>query len=190
MLCAVAETGIFERLNGWIDELARRWERYLSNDPRVPVPPERERAALERRLKELSRSEAGGAVERFRLDQLLQRFAVYNSLWQRRLQERETALARGPGQSVRPVKAPANADEATSVGGVEREAYRQLHRRYVELAGARGQRGPASYEQFFAALEKERRRLEADGAVVEGFEVVDEVAGVRLRARLRSRRQE
>jgi hypothetical protein len=190
MLSRVAESGIYDRLNTWIDELARRWERYLSNDPGVPVPPERERAALERRLRELGRSESGGAAERFRREQLLTRFAVYNSLWQRRLQEREMASSRAPGQPGAPGRWISNTPAPVSVGRNEREAYRELHGRYVELAGSRGQRVPSSFDAFVAALEKERRRLEAGGAIVEGFELVEEAAAVRVLARVRPRRQE
>jgi len=177
----MVEQGTFEQLARWIDELARKWERYMSNDPKVPIPPERERAALARRLNDLSRGEPISAADRFRLDQLLHRFTTYNNLWMRQLRERETAAATGgvPGLNAgRPAPVPSGEDDLA-----------RLHTRYVELLQATGHSGTVSAERFRQALEGERVRLRQQGADVEGFEVVQDGGAVRVRARLRRRRQ-
>jgi len=154
----------------------------MSNDPKVPIPPDRERAALARRLGELSRSEPVSASDRFRLEQLLHRFSTYNNLWMRQLRERETAAAKFGRQG-------ANARPAAPVGSPEDDLAR-LHARYVELLQATGRKGSVSVERFRQTLEGERGRLQQQGAEVEGFEVLQDGDAVRVRARLRRRRQE
>jgi hypothetical protein len=187
----VTERGLIDQLGAWIEELARKWERYVSRDPHVPVPPERERAALERRLRELSRNEPVIASDRFRLEQLLHRFTTYNQLWQRQLRERETAAGELP--TVAPTTAPspqANAAGPASVAGSDVIDVEALHARYVERLRAHGRNGEMSFERFSLALDRERRRLEVKGGAIEGFEIVEEAGAVRLRARLRRRRSE
>lgn len=152
----------------------------MSNDPKVPTPPERERAALARRLNELSRSEPTSASDRFRMEQLLHRFSTYNSLWMRQLHERETAAAKFGRQDP-------NAKDAAPVGSSEDELV-SLHARYVELLQATGRKGSVSVERFRKTLEGERNRLQEQGADVEGFEVLQDGDAVRVRARLRRRR--
>ncbi len=81
------------QLEHWLEDLTRKWERFFARDPKVPVPPDRERSALERRLREVSRGDPRTTAESFRMEQLLQRFMVYNQLWQRQLRDREEARA-------------------------------------------------------------------------------------------------
>ena len=178
----MAEVRIIDQLGVWLEELARKWDRHVSGDPQVPVPPERERAALERRLKELSRTEQHTAADRFRLEQLLHRFSTYNALWQRQLRGRETADVHGG-------RARANVAPATPVPPSDDE-YRRLHARYVELLRAAGRASAVTPERFRETLEAERKRLVGQGGEVEGFEVVENGGSVRVRARLRRRRQE
>lgn len=166
-------------LGRWIDELARRWERFFAHDPQVRTPPERERLALERRMRDLSRQEAPTASEAFRAEQLLHRFSALNALWQRQLRDRESArqaaaAASGEGNAARSAAVPSAGDE-----------YQQLHAAYTAALQSAGARGTVSLERFRDSLQAQRQALEARGAVVEGFDVVQEGAQVKLRARVR-----
>lgn len=170
-------------LERWLVELARKWERFFAGDRQVSVPPERERAALERRLQELSRTEPATAAERFRMEQLLHRFATHNQLWQRQLREREearqgAAAARRALNEPPPRPVPEAGDE-----------YRQAFARYLEALGGTGREAPVGFEGFRDALEQQRRQIESRGALVEGFEVVADGGNVRVRARVRRGRQ-
>ena len=172
------------QLERWLVELARKWERFFVGDRQVPLPPERERAALERRLQELSRSEAAAVSERFRMEQLLHRFSTYNQLWLRMLRDREEARV-----SVGGARRALNEIPASSVpeGVVE---YDRVFARYVDALKNVGKGAPVGFDRFSQALKEQRRQLESRGAVVEGFEVVEEGDKVRVRARVRRGRQE
>ncbi|OYW06197.1 MAG: hypothetical protein B7Z61_03450 [Acidobacteria bacterium 37-71-11] len=148
-------------LERWLVELARKWERFFAGDRQVSIPPERERVALARRLQELSRTEPPTAGEKFRMEQLLHRFATHNQLWQRQLREREEA----------------------------RQEYREVFARYLEALGSAGREAAVGFEGFRDALEQQRRQIESRGAHVEGFEVVADGGNVRVRARVRRGRQ-
>ena len=177
-LCVASAGPDVVQLERWLDDLARRWERYFARDPKVPRPPERERAALERRLRDVSREEIRSTVLQFRLEQLLHRFSTYTALWQRQLREQEEArTARGARKAANetpPVAVSPNGDD-----------YRALHERYVGALRASGSDASVNEERFRQALEQQRQALEARGAVVEGFEVVTEGSQVKLRARVR-----
>jgi len=172
------------QLEHWLAELARKWDRHFAGDRQVPLPPERERAALERRLQELSRGEGRTASERFRMEQLLHRFATYNQLWQRMLRDREEARVAAGG-----VRRALNESAAQVVpeGGGE---YQGVFSRYVDALKRAGQGAPVEFDGFRHALERQREQIESRGAVVEGFEVVEEAGSVRVRARVRRGRQE
>ena len=172
------------QLERWLVELARKWERFFAGDRQVPLPPERERAALERRLQELSRGEGRTASEKFRMEQLLHRFSTYNQLWQRLLRDREEARVKA-GISRRAL----NETPAPSVpdGG---EEYQAVFSSYVGALNKIGKTAPVGLDRFEQALKDQRRQLESRGAIVEGFEVVEEDGGVRVRARVRRGRQE
>jgi len=174
---------LIAQLERWLVELARRWERYLARDPHVPLPPDRERAALERRLRELSREEAWSASDRFRLDQLLHRFSSYSQLWQRQLSSREV----GPSAAMhaRPVL---NAPATLSVPPVKDELA-SLHTRYAELIGRRGGQAMAA-DRFRALLDSQKAQLEGKGNVVEGFDVVEVDGQIRVQARVRRGRKQ
>ena len=170
-------------LERWLVELARKWERFFAGDRQVSVPPERERAALERRLQELSRTEPPTAGERFRMEQLLHRFATHNQLWQRQLREREEAR-----QGAAAVRRALNEPPPRPVAEAADE-YRQAFARYLEALGGAGREAPVGFEAFRDALEQQRRQIESRGALVEGFEVVADGGNVRVRARVRRGRQ-
>lgn len=168
------------RLEGMLAELARRWERYVARDPKVPLPPEKERAILERRLRDISREENWSAADRFRLEQLLHRFATYSQLWQRQLRSREV----GSGGEVRPRP---NAPVPVSVAKGQDEVA-TLYGRYAELVQRRGAQ-PLEMERFRAFLSAQRAQLEAKGHVVEGFDVAEVDGQLRIQARVRRRRE-
>lgn len=174
-------------LERWLTELARKYERYFAHDPKVPVPPERERNALDRRLKEISRGEPRTAAEQFRMETLLHRFSTLNTLWQRQLRDREearTAAAHAGGAAQSSPSRPPNASDAAPVPDTEAD-YHGLFARYRAALDRAGKPSSVPFERFKGALEQQRRAAEERGAVVEGFDVVEEAAGVKLRARVR-----
>lgn len=180
---------VVAQLERWLVELSRKWERYFARDPQVPVPPEREREALSRRLREISREELRGAAAQFRRDQLLSRFSTLNQHWVRQLRQREEAA----GGRVRPGPAApaaevANASRPASVSHVD-EDYRRLYAEYSAALARAGRPGSVSFERFRAALDQQCEAVRAKGATVEGFEVQEEGGQVRVRARVRRGRQ-
>jgi hypothetical protein len=175
----VGSTDLVTELGRWLDELARRWERFFVNDPQVRTPPERERAALERRLRELSRQEAATTAEDFRIQQLLYRFSTYNALWLRQLRDRESArhgftASDDAANAARRAPVPARGD-----------GYEELHAAYTAALRASGATGAVSLERFRDSLDAQRQSLEERGAVVEGFDVVQQGGQVKIRARVR-----
>jgi len=175
---------LIAQLDRWLAELARKWERFFAGDRQVPLPPELERAALDRRLQELSRSENRSASERFRMEQLLYRFSTYNQLWQRMLRDREEARV-GGGSARRDLNESSTPAVSQGVG-----AYEAVFSRYVDALKKVGKEAPVGFDRFSQALTEQRRQLESRGAIVEGFEVVEEGDNVRVRARVRRGRQE
>jgi len=175
---------LIAQLERWLVELARKWERFFAGDRQVPLPPERERAALERRLQELSRTEGRSASEKFRMEQLLHRFSTYSQLWQRMLRDKEEARVSG---SAARRALNENPTPAVSQGG---GAYEGVFSRYVDALKKVGKGVPVGFDRFSKALEEQRRQLESRGAIVEGFEVVEEGDNVRVRARVRRGRLE
>lgn len=170
-------------LERWLVELARKWERFFAGDRQVPVPPERERAALERQLREASRAELPTAAERFRLDQLLHRFAALNQLWQRQVRQREEAR-----QGAAALQRALNDPSPPPVSDTGDEV-RSVFQAYVEALGRIGKGAPVGFDRFRDALEQQRRQLEAQGSEVEAFDVTSDGDRVRVRARVRRGRQ-
>jgi hypothetical protein len=166
-----------------MDELVRRWERFFAHDPQVRVPPERERLALERRLRELSRQEAPTPAEEFRVQQLLHRFSTCSGMWQRQLRDREASR-----KGITAAPAEINAARWAPVPPKEDE-YETLHAAYLAALRAVGSAGTVSLERFRDSLQSQRYSLEERGAIVEGFEVVQEGPQVKLRARVRRGRE-
>jgi hypothetical protein len=175
----MAGTDLVTELGRWLDELARRWERFFAHDPQVRTPPDLEREALERRLRELSRQDTASAAEEFRVQQLLHRFSVYNNLWLRQLRDREEARKRMAAQ-----EREINAARRAPVPPADEE-YRALHATYTAALRESGVAGGVSFERFRESLTAQRASLEARGAVVEGFDVVRDGTHVKLRARVR-----
>jgi hypothetical protein len=181
---AVTVADPISELGRWLDELARKWERFFARDPHVPQPPEREKAALERRLRALSLEEFSATADKFRVQQLLARYATYSNLWQRQLRGREEmrgvrAEGRLPPPNVSPQANVATGDE--DLAG--------LHGRYVESLRDAGGSGEVSLAAFSDAVAAQRRALEQKGAHVEGFDIVTEAGQVKVRARVRRGRK-
>jgi hypothetical protein len=184
----MSSTDQLARIEPWIDELARKWERYFARDPKIPLPPERERAALERQLKEFSRAEGRTAAERFRLEQVLHRFSTLNGLWQRQLRDREEARE-GTAKAARQAATPApNVSKAASVPA--HDEVEQLYESYRSALRKQGRELTVGLDRFRQTLDGQRRQLEAKGAVVEGFDVVESNGQVKLTARIRRGRKE
>jgi len=184
ILAAVSNGDLVGQLDRRLEELARRWERFFARDRQVPTPPERERTELARHLRELSRYEGRTSAEQFRMEQLLHRFATYNNLWQRMMREREEAR-----MEVGSVAHPPNKPAPAPVGAVSDE-YQGVFARYVDALKKSGREAAVGFDSFKQTLEQQRRQLESGGSVVEGFEVVEDGAQVRVRARVRRGRQE
>lgn len=165
------------QLEGFLEQLMRRWERFVARDPQQPVPPERERLRLEQLLREVSREEGRTTLEQFRLEQLQHRFATFSQLWQRQLREREEArrgaAAVGPPPNIA-AAGPVHGDELTT-----------LFATYTAHLRAVGKRPTLDEMAFRRALEGQRRQLEEKGFVVEGFEVSRAGDEVKVRARAR-----
>jgi hypothetical protein len=184
ILAGVSNGDLVGQLDRRLEELARKWERFFARDRQVPTPPERERTELEQRLRELSRYEGRPSAEQFRMEQLLHRFATYNQLWQRVMREREEARAGAAGAAH-----PPNVRTPAPVGG-ENDEYQGVFTRYVDALRKSGKETPVGFDNFRRTLEQQQRQLEKRGSVVEGFEVVEDGAEVRVRARVRRGRQE
>jgi len=180
----MADRDLVSELGRWLDELARKWERFFAHDPQVRVPPEREREALDRRLRELSRQEAASPADDFRVQQLLHRFAAHSALWQRQLRDREASRK---GITVPPAEI--NAARRAPVPPPAEDEYATLHAAYVGALRAAGTAGTVSLERFRETLVAQRQSLEGRGAVVEGFDVVQDGTQVKIRARVRRGRE-
>lgn len=165
-------------------QLIRRWERFVANDPEVRLPPELERAAMEKALREISRQELRTAADQFRLEQLLHRFSTYNGLWLRQVREREEARARGGASGRQAAAKAANGGSPAPVSAGEGDVH-ALHREYLEALESSGSRAAISFERFKQAVDGQRAALEGRGAVVEGFEIAHEDGKVKVRARIR-----
>ena len=176
----MGDEGSVARLEGLLEQLVRRWERFVSHDPSVPVPPERERARLEQLLREVSREEGRTTAEQFRLEQLQHRFSTLSQLWQRYVRDREEV--RRPGAAA--VAVPNAAPPAP----VHVDEFGALFATYTDELRAVGKRPTLDAAAFRRALEGQRQQLQEKGYEVDGFEVTRSGEEVKVRARARRRR--
>lgn len=158
-----------------LEVLARKWERYFAGDREVPIPPERERQALERQLKVVSRQEGLSTAVRFRLDGLLHRFSSYCQLWDRQLRAKTEARRAADAAAAASVK---RADEVD-----------RLFQEYVEAMARAGKKPAWDREGLRRILDEHRRRLEEQGFEVQGFSVVAGSGGVSLKAKARRKKE-
>ena len=177
-----------------LDELARRFDRVAGHEPGAQVPAAEEIAALERRLREAGLGRALSAAERVRLEQLTKRFSAKAPIWRQlaAAAKPRPAPAVAPSPEREPVRAPEPEPPPPPVAGrdgpdaARLEEYRRLFARYQTAMERAGEPIPASLDRFVRELEEQRQRLVARGVVVDGFDVVREPSGIRVRPRTRS----
>jgi hypothetical protein len=190
-----------------LDELARRWDRFLAREPGAAKPSGAEIDAIEQRLRQSGVGHTLSAAERTRLDHLTARFNTKAASWRQLTREPEqkpvgappakpgtrpqpaSAVASRPASGLPPT-GPASSTTAPPKGGIDAarmEEYRHLFARYQAVMERAGETLPTSLERFVRELEEQRRRLEERGTLVVGFEIVREASGVHVRPRTRSR---
>jgi hypothetical protein len=180
------------QLERTIDQLERRYDRFLAHEAGATVPTVAEIDAVEQRLRQLSLRDAVSPVERGRLRQLASRLAVKAASW-RRIASQD---ARRPGVAPVPQRptsshpanpaAPQSEHTEAGVSPTVMEEYRRLFARYQATMERVGEPIPTNFVRFVQELEEQRRRLAARGLQVEGFDVVREASGVRVRPRTRA----
>jgi hypothetical protein len=182
-----------------LDDLARRWDSFLSHESGAAMPAVAEIDALEQRIRQAALGHAVSPAEQARLAQLSARFGTKAGGW--RQLARGAEPQRAPAPPVRPVAkpqpapvapsppaAPATAVPASgSIDPARLEEYRHLFARYQAVMERAGEPIPTSLDRFVRELEEQRRRLLARGVAVEGFDIVREASGVHVRPRTRSR---
>ncbi len=73
--------------------LIREWERYFAGDLRVP--PEKERTAIQRQLRQLTEKGTQRRTEQYRLEQLQHRFMTYVQMWERQADHQQACVGIG-----------------------------------------------------------------------------------------------
>ena len=104
-------------------------------------------------------------------------------MWQRQLRDQE-ASRRGITATPDEINAGRRAPVPPA-----KDEYERLHAAYVAALRAAGSAGTVSLERFRDSLQAQRNALEERGAVVEGFDVVQEGPQVKVRARVRRGRE-
>jgi len=170
------------------EQLTKRWDRFIVHEPGSTMPAVSEIGALEQRLRQLGLREAVSPVERGRLQQFASQLAAKAASW-RRLAPQDTrqpsaAVAQQKPTSPQPAT-PAEPAEG-KVAPASMEEYRKLFARYQATMERAGGLIPVSFGRFVQDLEEQRQQLAARGLQVEGFDVVRESSGVRVRPRTRS----
>ena len=175
-----------------LDQLAKRWDRFLAHEGGATMPAVSEIGALEQRLRQLGLRDAVSPVERGRLQQLTSHLAAKAASWRRVAAQGERMPSAAPApqkptspRPATPVAPQAGAAEA-GVSPAVMEEYRRLFSRYQATMERTGEPIPANFGRFVQELEEQRKRLTARGLQVDGFDVVREVSGVRVRPRTRA----
>jgi hypothetical protein len=189
-----------------LDELARRWDRFLAREPGAAKPSGAEIDAIEQRLRQSGVGHTLSAAERNRLDHLTARFSTKAASWRQLAREPEpkpaTASPAKPGARPQPASAVAprpasglpptgsapstTAPPRGAIDPARNEEYRRLFARYQAAMERAGEPIPTSFDRFVRELEDQRQRLLARGNVVEGFDIVREASGVHVRPRTRA----
>ncbi len=171
-----------------IDQLARRWDRFLAHEAGATMPTVAEIGTLELRLRQLGLRDAVSPVERGRLEQLASHLAVKAASW-RRLASQAARTPSAPQKPTSPqsaTPAPQAERAETKVSPAMMEEYRRLFARYQATMERAGETIPVSFGRFVQELEEQRQRLTARGIQVDGFDVVRQPSGVRMRPRTRA----
>lgn len=165
--------------------LILEWERFFNGDRRLP--PQAERASLQRRIRQLEDRAFLRGAARFRLNQLQHRFSSYSALWERQLRQREEGrrIASHAGRRVETVTGRAETAETVSAAGgspprpndpgpgsVKRDVTVGLYEKWRAAKAEAGEPVRLSLDAFRAQLERQRKALEErlGGRVV--FDVV------------------
>ena len=174
------------------EQLAKRWDRFLAHEDGATMPAASEIGTVEQRLRQLGLRDAVSPVERGRLQQLASQLAVRAASW-RRLASQDNQQPGGASVPPKPTSprpanpaAPQAEPAETKVTPAMMEEYRRLFARYQATMERAGELIPMSFGRFVQDLEEQRQRLAARGLQVEGFDVVREASGVRVRPRTRS----
>jgi hypothetical protein len=180
------------QLERTFDQLVKRWDRFLAHEDGAPMPAASEIGALEQRLHQLGLRDAVSPVERGRLQQLASHLGAKAASW-RRLEPQDTrgaGAAPGPQRAANPQSSAPGAPTAqraeANVAPAMMEEYRRLFARYQATMERAGEPIPVNLGRFVQELEEQRQRLIARGMQVDGFDVVREPSGVRVRPRMRS----
>jgi hypothetical protein len=177
-----------------LKELIKDWERFFSGIRKTP--PQLERDRLSRRLRRLAEAhqDEPAHADRFRIEQLQNRFMSYSQLWERLLREREE----GRGRSIGVLRAAAAADaqvesepNAAETGSVDSGdgALAGLFDQYAAAKQSLGQPIGVDAVSFAAQVEAQREQLEQKFGLGVRFEVVVEGDKVKLAARKDSARR-
>ncbi len=160
-------------------DLTREWERFLAGER--PTPPQPQRVALERRLR-LLEDRADRSADRFRIEQVQNRFMTYVQHWERQLRAREegnlpAAVVAHRGRRAAPAP---NVEPVRPVQGANHD---DVYARYVAAKKSLGVEPGVDRESFLAKLEAQRVQLEAKLGSRVSFDVVVEGGKVKLAAR-------
>ena len=175
-----------------IDQLARRWDRFLAHEAGTTMPTVAEIGALEQRLRQLGLRDAVSPVERGRLEQLASHLAVKAASWRHlasqgdRMPSAAPAPQKPKGPQPTTAAAPPTEPPEAKVSPAMMEEYRRLFARYQATVERAGEPIPVNFNRFVRELEEQRQRLTARGIQVDGFDVVREPSGVRVRPRTRA----
>jgi hypothetical protein len=175
------------RLEQAFEQLARRWEAFVGHEPGSSAPRQEDAVTLEQRVRQLGLRDGVSPVERVRLQQLASQLAVKAASW-RRLPPQAPSGPSAPARPKSPTTPPAaSAPQGAKpqVGEAALEEYRRLFARYQAVVERAGEPIPVNFARFVQELEEQRQRLTARGLHVEGFDVVREPSGVRVRPRTR-----
>ncbi len=160
------------------------YERFYIGE--LKVPPVDTRRRLEDLLKRMAGVNVERAAERFRLQNVQNRFQSMKELWEKRLLAREEGRLR-VGRPPRPVKAASagaesDAEGSTSVGRRERKSLMPLFERFCEARRALGEDvSRLRYERFEELLRRQAAEIrKATGAKRLVFEVQTVDGKVRL----------
>lgn len=163
-----------------LGDLIRDWERYFGGDLRVPPTDAQER--IERRLRALAQHPPRQRTDRFRLEQLQHRFAVYSQNWNRMLREREEGRARLSNLADSPPP-PVRAPNAADRGSVPSGEGASLYDRYVAAKRAQGEPVGVGRRAFEEQIASQRARLEERLGSGVSFDVMVADGKVKLAAR-------
>ena len=162
-----------------LQEHIRKWERFFSGFEKVP--PEIDRARINRRIRLLSEETVHRRAEQFRIEQLQHRFATYSQNWERMLRQREEGRSASVQSGPEPHRpAAANVSPGPSVDETEGNA---LFDRYCTAKGEHGHNVAVDRATFDDQIAAQKRKIEERLGTKVRFQVRVEDGNVRVVAR-------